>query len=125
MLVVIGNILIIISLKNSLLIPPLIGFFAKQQVLYSATHTGYYFLSIVAILVSVISASYYLKIVKVMHFESIPNSAEQNIEKPNVEISNIHSYVISTFTLIILLFMLNPSLLLNSTELLSLSLFTS
>lgn len=49
-------------------IPPLIGFFAKQMVLYSSTHGGYYFMSIVAILVSVISASYYLKIVQVIYF---------------------------------------------------------
>jgi NADH:ubiquinone oxidoreductase subunit 2 (subunit N) len=51
-------------------VPPLLGFFAKQQVLYSATHSGYFFLSIVAILVSVISASYYLQIIKVIHFPS-------------------------------------------------------
>jgi len=51
-------------------IPPLVGFFAKQMVLYSSIHTGYYFLSIVAILVSVISASYYLKIVRVLYFET-------------------------------------------------------
>lgn len=48
-------------------IPPLIGFFAKQFVLYSAVQSGYFFISIVAILVSVISASYYLKIIKVLH----------------------------------------------------------
>ena len=104
-------------------IPPLIGFFAKQQVLYAATHTGYYFLSIIAILVSVISASYYLKIVKVLHFDSAPTSTGLDTNKPNVEISNIHSYVIATFTLIILLFMFKPNLLLNSTQLLALSLY--
>ena len=38
-------------------------------------------------------------------------------------ISNLHSFLISTLTLSILLFMLKPSLLLNSTQLLSLSLF--
>jgi len=48
-------------------IPPLIGFFSKQFVLYSAVQNGYFFISIVAILVSVISASYYLKIVRVLH----------------------------------------------------------
>lgn len=42
-------------------IPPLLGFFSKQFVLYSAIQSGYYFMSIVAIIVSVISASYYLK----------------------------------------------------------------
>ena len=111
--------------ENSLLIPPLIGFFAKQQVLYAATHTGYYFLAILAILVSVISASYYLKIVKVIHFDAAPKSSESNLDNltANIQITNIHSYVIATFTLIILFFMLNPELLLNSTQLLALSLF--
>jgi len=45
-------------------IPPLLGFFSKQFVLYSAIQGGYYFISIIAILVSVISASYYLKIIR-------------------------------------------------------------
>src|SRR5580704_16055419 len=47
-------------------IPPLIGFFSKQFVLYSALQNGYYFISIVAIIVSVISASYYLKLIQIM-----------------------------------------------------------
>ena len=46
-------------------VPPLVGFFAKQQVLYTSNSAGYYFLSLVAILVSVISAFYYLKIIKI------------------------------------------------------------
>jgi NADH-ubiquinone oxidoreductase chain 2 len=45
-------------------IPPLMGFFSKQFVLYSAIQSGYYFIALVAIFVSVISASYYLKIIK-------------------------------------------------------------
>lgn len=54
-------------------IPPLIGFFSKQFVLYSAVQNGYFFISIIAILVSVISASYYLKIIRVLH-ETSENS---------------------------------------------------
>lgn len=38
-------------------------------------------------------------------------------------LSNVHSYLISVLTLSILLFILKPSLILNSTQLLSLSLF--
>lgn len=191
-------------------VPPLLGFFAKQQVLYSATHSGYYFLSIVAILVSVISASYYLQIIKVIHFpsdkyfglikkrseESIPSrtlgkssplslkansdleftTANSNnylnilyglkkmpsaiegrlnntdvylnknayllensqldkegihsgkeIQLTNdlIQITNVQSMTISTLTLTILLFILNPSLILNSTHLLALTIFNS
>lgn len=46
-------------------IPPLIGFFSKQFVLFSSIENGNNFLSIIAILVSVISASYYLKLIKI------------------------------------------------------------
>ena len=53
-------------------VPPLIGFFAKQQVLYASNSAGFFFLSLVAILVSVISASYYLKIIRIIH--TYPNS---------------------------------------------------
>ncbi|KXN93385.1 NADH-ubiquinone oxidoreductase chain 2 [Leucoagaricus sp. SymC.cos] len=108
-------------------IPPLIGFFSKQFVLYSAIQNGYYFISIIAILVSVISASYYIKVVKVIYEE---NSYEQedtvSLKKSlvtNNYLSNVHSYLISVLTLSILLFILKPSLILNSTQLLSLSLF--
>jgi NADH-ubiquinone oxidoreductase chain 2 len=107
-------------------IPPLIGFFSKQFVLYSAIQNGYYFISLIAILVSVISASYYLKIVKVIY--TSPSLIDQDnlihdYSIKNQYFSNVHSYVISVLTLIILLFILKPSLILNSTQLLSLSLF--
>ena len=105
-------------------IPPLLGFFAKQQVLYAATASGYYFMSIVAILVSVISASYYLQIIKVMHFSNdlaIPSTDQDN--KPNLLISNSHSMLISVLTLSLVLFMLNPNIILNSTHLLALTIF--
>ena len=122
-------------------IPPLLGFFSKQFVLYSAIQSGYYFIAIVAIVVSIISASYYIKIIRVLHTEPIneENLMAENIEEnrlnKNIEtknnnkglglsiISNYHSYLISTLTLSILLFILKPSILLNSTLLLSLSLF--
>ena len=51
-------------------IPPLIGFFGKQSVLLSAIGSGYFFMSLVAILVSVISASYYLRIIRELHSDS-------------------------------------------------------
>lgn len=104
-------------------IPPLIGFFAKQIVLYSSTHAGYYFLSIVAILVSVISASYYLKIIKVMYFDIDANNEGLSIKVAEESVTNVHAFIISTLTIIITLFVLQPSILLNSCHLLALSLF--
>lgn len=40
-------------------IPPLVGFFGKQMILSAAIDNGYIFMSLVAILTSVISAVYY------------------------------------------------------------------
>jgi len=116
-------------------IPPLIGFFSKQFVLYSAIENGYYFIAFVAILVSVVSASYYLKVIKVLAYEQIPShvvtpslSTYTTDSLPTGEgvenrCTNFHSFVISTLTLFILLFILKPSLILNITGLISLSLF--
>lgn len=105
--------------------PPLIGFFSKQFVLYSAIQSGYYFMAIVAIIVSVVSASYYLKIIKVLHTEVETDQIKiENNDSPVVSVlTNNHSFLISTLTLTILLFIIKPSLVLNSTQLLSLSLF--
>ena len=50
-------------------IPPLMGFFAKQMVLSSALDNGYIFMVLVAILTSVISAFYYLMLVKQIFFD--------------------------------------------------------
>lgn len=104
-------------------IPPMIGFFAKQMVLYSSTHAGYYFLSIVAIVVSVISASYYLKIIKVMYFDAQSTNTIIIEKVTDKHITNVHAYIISIITIIITLFVLQPTVLLNSCHLLALSLF--
>jgi NADH-ubiquinone oxidoreductase chain 2 len=106
--------------------PPFLGFFSKQFVLYSAIESGYYFMSIAGILVSIISASYYLKIIRILHTEnSIISNKFNNEDSKNtkVEISNTHSLIISILTLLILFFILKPSILLKSTQLLSLSIF--
>jgi len=64
-------------------IPPLLGFFGKLQVLNAALYNGNYFMAIVAILVSVISAAYYLRVIKVMHFDTAAVSATLIAEKGN------------------------------------------
>ena len=126
-------------------IPPLIGFFSKQFVLLSAIQNGYYFMAFICILVSVISASYYLKIIKVIHTQDESSlelqqsltktkSAVQELnENLNINrealqdsdplLTNIHSFIISTLTLIILLFVLKPSIILSSIRILSISIF--
>jgi NADH-ubiquinone oxidoreductase chain 2 len=111
--------------------PPLLGFFSKQFVLYSAIESGYYFMAISGILVSIISASYYLRIIRILHTETELNNslkaselAGHNETNTTVQISNIHSLIMSSLTLLILFFVLRPSILLKSTQLLSLTLYS-
>ena len=63
-------------------IPPVIGFFAKQMILSAALDNGYVFISLVAILTSVIGAGYYLNLIKQIFFyksDYIINSSIDNI----------------------------------------------
>ena len=102
-------------------IPPLIGFFGKQIILYAATHSGYLFLALIAILVSVVSAAYYLRIIKIIHFDSL--SEIDIINNNKTELTTSSSLVIATITLLLIFFILNPTPLLNSVHLLTLNLF--
>ena len=104
-------------------VPPLVGFFAKYTVLYTAIHNGYMFLAIVAILASVVSAVYYLRIIRVIHFDV--NDIISSPATSTVTLSSVHSYVISTLTLFVMLFAANPNLLLNSTSIMALSLYST
>ena len=60
-------------------IPPMVGFFAKLavlQALVSTDVTGYIVLAVVAVLMSLIGAFYYLRVVKVMYFDA-PSTARR------------------------------------------------
>ena len=95
-----------ISLFSIAGIPPLIGFFAKQMVLTSVSY-NYSYIAIVAIITSVISASYYLKIVQLMFFNNIEQqsinkfvSNNKNISFENVQKNNkIKSQKLSDYTI--------------------------
>jgi NADH-ubiquinone oxidoreductase chain 2 len=135
-------------------IPPLIGFFSKQFVLFSSIENGNYFLSVIAILISVISASYYLKLIKLTFFESAQEpemnginsvmlapaaatlakgrehtfSAQEQVQPLRTThsghlLSQLHSYTISILSCIILFFFLYPTIILNGTQLISLTIF--
>ncbi len=127
-------------------IPPLIGFFAKQMVLSAALDNGYIFLTLVAILTSVISAVYYLNIIKEIFFDKPeykvnPLIADVDmyatITKKNglveklsfkydsIILSSHLTITISILTLIILLFILMPQESLSMSNILALILFNS
>ncbi|MBF0803103.1 MULTISPECIES: NADH-quinone oxidoreductase subunit NuoN [unclassified Neisseria] len=51
-------------------IPPLMGFYAKFAVIKALLSQGYIWLSVFAVVMSLIGAFYYLRVVKVMYFDS-------------------------------------------------------
>jgi len=125
-------------------IPPLIGFFAKQMVLSAALDSGYVFLALVAILTSVISAVYYLNVIKQIFFdkpeykinpELLNVNLHGNLVKNNVFIKNItfktHNIILSSsltitisiLTLIVLLFIFVPQEWLSMANILALIIF--
>jgi NADH-quinone oxidoreductase subunit N len=66
-------------------IPPMIGFYAKLSVLQAVLNAGFIWLAIVAVLLSVIGAFYYLRIVKLMYFDE-PVSNEPILPQRDVKV---------------------------------------
>jgi NADH-quinone oxidoreductase subunit N len=50
-------------------IPPFVGFWAKLRIIESLVNVGHLWLSIIAVVMSVIGAFYYLRIIWVMYFD--------------------------------------------------------
>ena len=75
-------------------IPPLLGFFAKQMVLSAALDSGYIFITLIAILTSVISAVYYLNIIKQIFFDK-----SEYIVDPEVKNTSIQGSIVKANTL--------------------------
>lgn len=60
-------------------VPPFAGFFAKLGVIQNALSDHYYLPVVGAVMASVISAAYYLRIIKVMYFEEVGSDSPQGI----------------------------------------------
>jgi NADH-ubiquinone oxidoreductase chain 2 len=96
-----------ITLYSFIGVPPLVGFFAKQMVLSSALDNGDIFMCLIAILTSVISAVYYLYIVKHMFFEksnyiintSLSTIFKIKLQKLNNSFNDDKEKTINTITL--------------------------
>lgn len=99
-------------------IPPLTGFYAKLGVLNSSILQNINLVFLTAIICSVISAAYYLKVIKVIMFDTTVQSHFQK-----VSLSPLHSYTMAVITAFICLFILDSQLILNCTELVALSLY--
>ena len=76
---------------------------------------GNYFLSLVIVITSVISAVYYLKIIKTLY---LPISNNDNSFTPeNNNLSPILAYIVAILTLFITFFIVYPTPILNSIHL--------
>lgn len=139
-----------ITLFSLVGIPPLIGFFAKQMVLSAALDKGYIAITLIAIVTSVISAVYYLNVIKQIFFfkpEYKLNPIFENVtlycniipfikkkydnlsvkttsyKVKNITFSSFLTISISNLTLVLLLFILTPQEFLALTNSLALIMF--
>jgi NADH-quinone oxidoreductase subunit N len=100
-LLAISFLIIMFSLAG---IPPLAGFFAKFYVFMSVIESGMYTLAIVGLLSTVISAFYYLRIIKIIYFD------EENNTYDHIRSLGISSTLFLS-TLILVTFFIYPSYL--------------
>jgi len=87
-------------------IPPTAGFFAKFYIFVSVIEESMYFLAIVGLLSTVISAFYYLKIIKIIYFDR-PKEQYDKENDLGLKIS------LALSTLLILLYFMYPDSLIN------------
>ncbi len=87
-------------------IPPTAGFFAKFYIFVSVIEESMYFLAIVGLLSTVISAFYYLKIIKIIYFDR-PKEQYDKENDLGLKIS------LALSTLLILLYFIYPDSLIN------------
>ena len=97
-------------------IPPLAGFFGKFYIFIAAIEAGLYALAIVGVLTSVVAAFYYLRIVQMVYFEE----PDDPLDKP---VSRDLGLVIAATGLVIVLFFVYPTPILNSAAAAAASLF--
>jgi NADH-quinone oxidoreductase subunit N len=64
-------------------VPPTVGFYAKLSVLQAALSAGFLWLVVLAVLLSVVGAYYYLRVVKLMYFDEPQRNDEI---RPQVDI---------------------------------------
>ena len=117
-----------ITLLSFLGVPPLLGFFGKQMVLSAALNNGYIFITLMAVITSVISAVYYLVVIKHIFFENteyvnITDNKEILKKLENIKLSSHLSGCISILTLIIIIYMFTGKIWLDLLTIISLFIF--
>ena len=83
-------------------IPPLAGFFAKFYIFKAVLEQSMYYLAIIGLLSTVIAAFYYLRIVKIMYFDS-------EKDKYDTDYSLGLRFTLTLTTILILFYFIYPS----------------
>ena len=96
----------LISLFSLAGIPPLAGFFAKFYIFMSVIESKMYALAIIGLLTTVISAFYYLRIIKIIYFDK-PKKSFENTTDLGLRASLVMA------TIAILIYFIYPSALIN------------
>ena len=96
----------LISLFSLAGIPPLAGFFAKFYIFMSVIESKMYALAIIGLLTTVISAFYYLRIIKIIYFDK-PKKPFENTTDLGLRASLVMA------TIAILIYFIYPSTLIN------------
>ena len=82
-------------------IPPLAGFFGKYFVFKAAIDAELYTLTVIGLLASVVSAFYYLRIVKLMYFDEAMDEFDKSIGK-EISLITVGMSIVTAFFIIIL-----------------------
>jgi NADH-quinone oxidoreductase subunit N len=98
-------------------VPPLAGFYAKMVIFLSALSSGLVLVSLIAILASVISSVYYIRLIKIMYFE--PKSDVSFV----FPVTRSCSLMMGSGTFFLIYLFINPTLLLLLTEKMALCLY--
>jgi len=80
-------------------IPPLAGFFGKLYVFMAAIESGLYILAVIGVVSSVVGAFYYLRIVKVMYFDTNEETLDKPLTKPLAAVIGLSGIIIVFFFL--------------------------
>jgi NADH-quinone oxidoreductase subunit N len=86
-------------------IPPLIGFLAKINIFLSVIGISFYYVALISIICSVVSTFYYIRIIKILYFESLL------VGKLYYPINNIKTIILSFLVFLIVYLFLNPNFL--------------
>ena len=97
--------LMLLTLFSMAGIPPLLGFYAKFYVIYTMVSLGWIEISIFAVVMSLIGAFYYLRVVKAMYFD-VPISDE---EAEKVDFTNIGKVLLTINALVLLVLGIFPT----------------